>query len=224
MDGTHAELIAVPAEYVHAIPDEISFEEAAAFPLVFATAYRMLVTRAGLREGEWVLVWGVGAGVASAALAIAKALGGRVLVDLDERREAGARAGARRRRGRAHRRATSSPRRGELTGGAGRGHRDRARRRGDVEVVAPGGARRAAGSRCAARRRAQPAREPPPDLLEAAHDPRLDDGHARGFRRGARPGRVAAGRGRSSTACSRWPRRPRRTSTSSAARSSGRSS
>ncbi len=80
MDGTHAELIAVPAEYVHPIPDGVSFEEAAAFPLVFATAYRMLATRAGLREGEWVLVWGIGAGVATAALAIAKALGARVVV------------------------------------------------------------------------------------------------------------------------------------------------
>jgi len=79
MDGTHAELIAVPAEYVHPLPDGMSFEEAAAFPLVFATAYRMLATRAEVREGEWVLVWGIGAGVASASLAIAKALGARVL-------------------------------------------------------------------------------------------------------------------------------------------------
>ncbi len=79
MDGTHAELIAVPAEYVHPLPDDLSFEEAAAFPLVFATAYRMLATRAQVREGEWVLVWGIGAGVATASLAIAKALGARVL-------------------------------------------------------------------------------------------------------------------------------------------------
>ena len=79
-DGTHAELIAVPASNVYALPDEISFEDAAAFPLVFETAYRMLVTRAGLQEGEWVLIWGVGGGVASAALAIAKALGARAIV------------------------------------------------------------------------------------------------------------------------------------------------
>jgi zinc-binding alcohol dehydrogenase/oxidoreductase len=80
MNGTHAELIAVPRDYVHPIPDGLSFEEAAAFPLVFVTAYRMLVTRARLQEGEWVLVWGIGGGVATAALTIAKALGAQVVV------------------------------------------------------------------------------------------------------------------------------------------------
>ena len=80
MDGTHAELIAVPETNVYPIPDGMSFEEAAAFPLVFETAYRMLVTRAGLREGEWVLVWGVGGGLASAANVIARALGARTIV------------------------------------------------------------------------------------------------------------------------------------------------
>jgi NADPH:quinone reductase-like Zn-dependent oxidoreductase len=80
MDGTHAELIAVPEGNVYPIPDELSFEEAAAFPLVFETAYRMLVTRAALQEGEWVLVWGVGGGLASAANLIARALGARTIV------------------------------------------------------------------------------------------------------------------------------------------------
>ena len=78
-DGTNAELIALPAQNVYPLDDALSFEEAAAFPLVFETAYRMLVTRAGLREGEWVLVWGIGGGVATASLAIAKALGAHVL-------------------------------------------------------------------------------------------------------------------------------------------------
>ena len=95
-DGTHAELIAIPHENVHPIPEELSFEEAAAFPLVYETAYRMLVTRAGLQEGEWVLVWGIGSGVGSAAFLIAKALGARVVVTssddgkLERARELGA--------------------------------------------------------------------------------------------------------------------------------------
>jgi zinc-binding alcohol dehydrogenase/oxidoreductase len=95
-DGTHAELIAVPREYVHPIPGGLSFEEAAAFPLVFETAYRMLVTRAQLQEDEWVLVWGIGGGVATAALAISKALGAKTVVTsssdekLDRARELGA--------------------------------------------------------------------------------------------------------------------------------------
>lgn len=95
-DGTNAELIALPATNVHPIPGTLSFEEAAAFPLVFETAYRMLVTRAGLREGEWVLAWGIGGGVSTAALAIGKALGARVLVTsssdakLERARELGA--------------------------------------------------------------------------------------------------------------------------------------
>jgi NADPH:quinone reductase-like Zn-dependent oxidoreductase len=95
-DGTNAELIAVPATNVHPIPEGLSFEQAAAFPLVFETAYRMLVTRAGLREGEWVLAWGIGGGVSTAALAIAKALGARVVVTssneakLERARELGA--------------------------------------------------------------------------------------------------------------------------------------
>ena len=80
MDGTHAQLVAVPAEYVHPIPRDLSFEEAAAFPLVFETAYRMLVTKARIEEGEWVLLWGIGSGVALAAFVIAKALGARTLV------------------------------------------------------------------------------------------------------------------------------------------------
>jgi NADPH2:quinone reductase len=80
MDGTHAERIAVPAEQVYPIPDDLDFETAAAFPLVFETAFRMLTTKAGLREDEWVLVWGIGSGVSTACLAIAKALGARVIV------------------------------------------------------------------------------------------------------------------------------------------------
>lgn len=79
-DGTHAELIAVAREQVYAVPDGITFEQAAAFPLVFETAYRMLVTKAQLSAGEWVLIWGIGSGVSTAALAIAKAVGANAIV------------------------------------------------------------------------------------------------------------------------------------------------
>jgi zinc-binding alcohol dehydrogenase/oxidoreductase len=95
-DGTHAELIAIPRAFVHPIPGDLTFEEAAAFPLVFLTAYRMLVPRAHLQAGEWVLIWGIGGGVATAALAIAKAVGARVVVTsssdakLERARELGA--------------------------------------------------------------------------------------------------------------------------------------
>jgi NADPH:quinone reductase-like Zn-dependent oxidoreductase len=95
-DGTNCELKAVPASQLYPIPESLSFEEAAAFPLVFETAYRMLVTKAALREGEWVLVWGIGGGVALAAFELARALGARTIVTsssrekLEQARELGA--------------------------------------------------------------------------------------------------------------------------------------
>jgi len=79
-DGTHCELIAVRAAQVFPLDETLSFEEAAAFPLVYETAYRMLVTKADVQEGEWVLIWGIGGGVATAALEICRALGVRTIV------------------------------------------------------------------------------------------------------------------------------------------------
>jgi zinc-binding alcohol dehydrogenase/oxidoreductase len=78
--GVHAELAAVPATNVYPLREGLSFEQAAAFPLVYETAYRMLVTRAGLRADEWVLIWGIGGGVATAAFRIAQALGAHTIV------------------------------------------------------------------------------------------------------------------------------------------------
>jgi zinc-binding alcohol dehydrogenase/oxidoreductase len=78
--GVHAELATIPAANVYPLREAVSFEEAAAFPLVYETAYRMLVTRAALRAGEWVLIWGIGGGVATAAFRIAQALGARTIV------------------------------------------------------------------------------------------------------------------------------------------------
>jgi zinc-binding alcohol dehydrogenase/oxidoreductase len=96
MDGTHAELVAVPEGNVYPLPESLSFEDAAAFPLVFETAYRLLVTKAQVRKGEWVLLWGIGSGVASAGLVISKALGARALVTSasDEKLERGQELGA----------------------------------------------------------------------------------------------------------------------------------
>jgi NADPH:quinone reductase-like Zn-dependent oxidoreductase len=79
-DGTHCELIALPESNVFPLDDEIDFETAAAFPLVYETAYRMLVTKAQLQAGEWVLIWGIGGGVATASFEIARALGAKTLV------------------------------------------------------------------------------------------------------------------------------------------------
>jgi len=78
-DGTACEFVHVDARSVFPKPSELSWEEAAAFPLTFLTAWRMLVTRARLQPDETVLVIGAGAGVAVAAIQIARHLGARVL-------------------------------------------------------------------------------------------------------------------------------------------------
>jgi NADPH:quinone reductase-like Zn-dependent oxidoreductase len=79
-DGTFAQAVVMPEINVRPIPGELSFEEAAAFPLVFLTAWRMLMTKARVMPGESVLILGIGGGVALAALQIAKHVGARVFV------------------------------------------------------------------------------------------------------------------------------------------------
>jgi NADPH2:quinone reductase len=79
-DGTCCELKAIPSGQLYPLDDALSFVEGAAFPLVFETAYRMLVTKASVREGEWALIWGIGGGVALAAFEICRALGVRTAV------------------------------------------------------------------------------------------------------------------------------------------------
>jgi NADPH:quinone reductase-like Zn-dependent oxidoreductase len=78
--GTFAEAVRVPQWSVTALPDGVTWTDAAAFPLVNLTAWRMLVTRAAVRPGEAVLIWGIGGGVALAALRIAKVLGAVAIV------------------------------------------------------------------------------------------------------------------------------------------------
>ena len=79
-DGTYAEFVRVPATNCFPIPSRLSFEEAAAFPLVYVTAWRMLITRGDLKPGESVWIVGAGGGVATAALQIAGAMGARIIV------------------------------------------------------------------------------------------------------------------------------------------------
>jgi zinc-binding alcohol dehydrogenase/oxidoreductase len=80
VDGTYAELVKIPVDHLHDKPRHLSFEEAAAVPLASVTAYRALVTRAGVKPGETVVVTGIGGGVATAALAIGNHFGAHVYV------------------------------------------------------------------------------------------------------------------------------------------------
>ena len=77
-NGTQAEYVSLPAANVMPLPDGLSFEEGAAFPLVFLTAWHMLVGRARVRLGEDVLVQAGGGGVGTAAIQIARLHGARV--------------------------------------------------------------------------------------------------------------------------------------------------
>ena len=77
--GGFAEYAAVPASNLERVPDDVPFDVAAATPATFTTAWRMLVTCARLTPGDTVLVVGVGSGVSTAAIAIARRIGATVL-------------------------------------------------------------------------------------------------------------------------------------------------
>ncbi len=99
LNGTHAELVAVPEANLYPKPARLSWHEAAAFPLAGLTAYRALFSRARLREGESVLVLGAGSGVSTFAVQLAVQAGARVFVTssseakLDAALDLGAQAG-----------------------------------------------------------------------------------------------------------------------------------
>ena len=78
-DGGCAEYVVVPAVNILPRPKNLSAEQAAAMPLVFLTAWHMLIARAALRPGETVLVHAAGSGVGTSAIQIAKLLGARVI-------------------------------------------------------------------------------------------------------------------------------------------------
>ncbi len=88
-DGTQAEFVALPAGSVLPLPAGLTFEEGAAFPLVFLTAWHMVVGRAAVRVGEEVLVHAGGSGVGSAAIQIARLHGARVLTTVGSDDKAG---------------------------------------------------------------------------------------------------------------------------------------
>jgi 2-desacetyl-2-hydroxyethyl bacteriochlorophyllide A dehydrogenase len=79
VDGGYAEYVRAPAVNVIPIPAGLSYEQAAAVPLVFLTAWHMLITRAHLEPGQHVLILGAGSGVGSAAIQVAKVAGARVI-------------------------------------------------------------------------------------------------------------------------------------------------
>jgi NADPH:quinone reductase-like Zn-dependent oxidoreductase len=78
--GTFAEYVAVPVGNVYRKPGHLSFDEAAALPLAYVTAWRMLMTRAGLKPGQTLLIHGIGGGAALAALQLAKLAGAVIIV------------------------------------------------------------------------------------------------------------------------------------------------
>jgi NADPH:quinone reductase-like Zn-dependent oxidoreductase len=78
VSGTFAEAVVVPARNVFPMPERLSFEQAAAFPLVYQTAWRMIITRGDVRPGQTVLIHGAGGGAGGAALEVAKLVGARV--------------------------------------------------------------------------------------------------------------------------------------------------
>lgn len=79
VDGGNCELIAVPAVNIIPIPDHLDFNRASSVPLVFLTAWHMLVTRARIRMAQTVLVLGAGSGIGIAAIQIAKLFHARVI-------------------------------------------------------------------------------------------------------------------------------------------------
>jgi NADPH:quinone reductase-like Zn-dependent oxidoreductase len=78
-DGGYAELVVVPSANLVAIPDHVSFVDAAAFPLTFLTAWHMLIARARVQPGETVLVLAGTSGVGQAAIQVARLYGARVI-------------------------------------------------------------------------------------------------------------------------------------------------
>jgi NADPH:quinone reductase-like Zn-dependent oxidoreductase len=172
LPGTFAQYIVVPAENARPKPPGLSWEEAAAFPLTFLTAWRMLVTKARVRPGETLLIIGIGGGVATAALQIARLLGMTVFVTsgnpdkLARAKALGAEEGI------DHSRTDFSREIRKLTG----------KRGGDVEAVDRVRGPRRPAAHLRGHLRLRPADRPGAHLLEPADRPRIHHGDPRGVR------------------------------------------
>ncbi|RMH08738.1 MAG: alcohol dehydrogenase [Nitrospirae bacterium] len=88
IDGGYAEFVKVPAINVLPLPAGLTFEQAAAFPLVSLTAWHMVMTLAQVKPGESVLVLGAGSGVGSMAIQIANLVGARVFTTVGDQEKA----------------------------------------------------------------------------------------------------------------------------------------
>lgn len=86
--GGFAEYVTAPISQVYPKPKNLSFVEAAAFPLTFLTAWHMLVGRANLQKGETVFIWGASGGLGSAAIQIAKHLGAKIFAAVSSEEDA----------------------------------------------------------------------------------------------------------------------------------------
>ena len=203
--GGYADRIAIPAAFAHRMPDAMSFEEGASFPIVYPTSYAGLVYRAALQPGETLLVHAAAGGVGLAAVQIGKALGARVIATAGGARQGARRARSRRRlRHRLQQRGLRRAREGD--------HRRQGRRR-DLRL----------GRRRHLRQVAQVhrlVRTPARDRLRRRHDPeRRGEPHpAEEHRRWS----VCTGAPTRSTNRRAFPRPSRRCSGSTKRRRSGR--
>ncbi len=80
--GTMAEYIAVKARYVLPKPENLSIQEAAAFPLTSLTAYHMLIRKTDINKAKWILIYGASSGIGSAAVQIAKHYGPKIITTI----------------------------------------------------------------------------------------------------------------------------------------------
>jgi NADPH:quinone reductase-like Zn-dependent oxidoreductase len=77
--GTQAEYIVAPVDYLMSKPKDLSWEETAAFPLAYLTAYHMLAQKTKINPLDWILIWGASSGIGSAAIQFAKLFGARII-------------------------------------------------------------------------------------------------------------------------------------------------